>query len=88
MARRKSRTLTEVELEFMQVVWKAGEAATGDVQNALRKQGRRPVVVCPPRQRTALRRMLASPVPDLAVLGYNEIDSVEVHSVRTVGIES
>ena len=62
--------------------------AVGDAVTPLRKQGRRPVVVCPPRQRVALRRMLGSAVPDLAVLGYNEIDSVEVHSVRTVGIES
>jgi BlaI family penicillinase repressor len=40
VARRKSRTLTEVELEFMQVVWAAGGVTTEDVQNALRKQGR------------------------------------------------
>jgi len=62
--------------------------AVGHAVTPLRRQGRRPVVVCPPRQRTALRRMLGPAVPDLAVLGYNEIDSVEVHSVRTVGIES
>ena len=63
-------------------------AAVGDAVTPLRREGRRPVVVCPPHQRIALRRMLGSAVPDLAVLGYNEIDSVEVHSVRTVGIES
>ena len=40
MARRKSRTFTEVELEFMQVLWAAGEATTEDVLDALRKQGR------------------------------------------------
>lgn len=40
MPRRKSRTLTEVELEFMQVVWAGGEVTTEDVQSALREQGR------------------------------------------------
>ncbi len=40
MARRKSRTLTEVELEFMLVVWEAGEVTTEDVLAALRRQGR------------------------------------------------
>jgi len=40
MARRKSRTLTEVELEFMKVVWARGEISTEDAQAALREQGR------------------------------------------------
>jgi BlaI family penicillinase repressor len=40
MGRRKSRTLTEVELEFMQVIWELGEATTEDVLLALRRQGR------------------------------------------------
>ena len=40
MARRKTRTLTEVELEFMQVIWACREVTTEDVMEALRKQGR------------------------------------------------
>ena len=40
MARRKSRTLTEVELEFMQVVWNVGEVTTESVLEALASQGR------------------------------------------------
>ncbi len=40
MARRKSRTPTEVELEFMQVLWTQDEATTEDVQDALATQGR------------------------------------------------
>ena len=40
MPRRKSRTLTEVELEFMDVVWDEGEVTTDAVQNALRSRGR------------------------------------------------
>jgi len=40
MARRKSRTLTEVELEFMQIVWQAGDATPEDVLEQLRRQGR------------------------------------------------
>ena len=40
MARRKTRTLTEVELEFMQAVWQLGECGTEDVRRLLRGQGR------------------------------------------------
>jgi len=41
LARRKSKTLTEVELEFMQVIWASGgEVTTEDVLEALRRQGR------------------------------------------------
>ena len=40
MARRKTRTLTEVELEFMQAIWAAGAITSEGVQEALRRQGR------------------------------------------------
>lgn len=40
MPRRRTRTLTEVELEFMQVIWGAGEVTTEDVMEALGAQGR------------------------------------------------
>ena len=40
MARRKSPTFTEVELEFMQIIWAHGEVSTEDIQIALREQGR------------------------------------------------
>jgi len=40
MPRRKSRTLTEVELEFMQVVWDRETVTTEAVLDALRGQGR------------------------------------------------
>jgi len=40
MGRRKSPTFTEVELEFMRVIWPAGEVTTEDVRAALRDLGR------------------------------------------------
>lgn len=40
MARRKASTFTEVELEFMHVVWESGEVSTEDVQRVLRRSGR------------------------------------------------
>ncbi len=40
MARRKASTYTEVELEFMHVVWESGEVSTEDVQRVLRHSGR------------------------------------------------
>ena len=40
MARRQSRTLTEVELGFMQVLWRGGEMGTEEIRSALGRQGR------------------------------------------------
>ena len=40
MARRKTRTLTEVELEFMQILWAVKKASPEDMQNALLKKER------------------------------------------------
>ena len=40
MARRKTSTLTEVELEFMQILWAVKKASPEDMQNALLKKGR------------------------------------------------
>jgi len=40
MARRSSKTLTEVELEFMQIVWEHSEVSTETIQNALAEKGR------------------------------------------------
>jgi predicted transcriptional regulator len=40
MGRRKSATFTEVELEFMQVIWAAGEVSTDHVQEVLKERGR------------------------------------------------
>ena len=40
MARRKTRTFTEVELEFMRILWEKGEAAPDDIAGALLAEGR------------------------------------------------
>lgn len=40
MARRKSRILTDVELEFMHVIWDCGEVTTEVVLDALRHKNR------------------------------------------------
>ncbi len=40
MARRSSKTLTEVELEFMQIIWKHGEVSTEDIRNSLARKER------------------------------------------------
>jgi len=54
----------------------------------LRQRGRAAVVLCSPEVRMTIRQLIAPSMPDAAVLGYNEIDSVEVHSMESVGIES
>ena len=40
MGRRKSSTFTEVELEFMQVIWAAGDVTTDHVLEVLKGRGR------------------------------------------------
>ena len=40
MARRKNRTFTEVELEFMHILWNRGEAAPEDIRDSLLASGR------------------------------------------------
>lgn len=40
MPGRKSSTFTEVELEFMQIIWSRGEASTESIQIALNENGR------------------------------------------------
>ena len=60
--------------------------AVGDALERLRADGRRPVVLCSPRVRGSLRQLLAGDHPDAAVIGYNEVHSVEVQSVESVGL--
>ena len=40
MVRKKTNTLTPVELEFMQVIWDRGEATSEDMRADLKEQGR------------------------------------------------
>ena len=49
--------------------------------------GRQPVVVCAPQARPIVREMIAPTLPQTAVLGYNEIENVDVKSVASVGME-
>ena len=39
MPRRKSSTLTQLELEIMQIVWKEGETTVKDISDSLRQSG-------------------------------------------------
>ncbi len=50
-------------------------------------QNRRPVLLCDSRVRGPLRRLIAPVIPEAAVLAYSEVESVEVQSVGSVGIE-
>jgi len=59
-----------------------------DALGCLRRQGRRPVVLCTPQLRAPLRNLICPAQPDAAVLGYNEVGSVEVETVARVGIET
>src|SRR3989339_1371756 len=40
MAGRKSSTFTEVELEFMQIIWSQGEVSTESIRTSLNEKGR------------------------------------------------
>ena len=62
-----------------------GRELTGQLHQPLRdlqEQGRTPVVVCSPLIRPAVRRLMAGTVPEAVVLGYNEIESVQVDVVE------
>ncbi len=62
--------------------------AVTEALGPLRRQGRRPVVICSPEIRPAMKQLISPSLPQAAVLGYNEIDSAEVQSIESVGIES
>jgi flagellar biosynthesis protein FlhA len=62
-------------------------AAVGTALGELRRSGKAPVLVCSPALRPMLRQIIAASQPDAAVLAYNEIDSAEVRTVQTVGVE-
>jgi len=53
----------------------------------LKNRGHRPVVLCGPDVRLPLKQILRTTDPDAAVLGYNEIESVEVQSLEHVGVD-
>jgi len=59
----------------------------GEALDDLRRRGRPAVVLCSPSLRPVIRQLIAPSQPDAAVLGYNEIDSVEVQSVQHVRFE-
>jgi flagellar biosynthesis protein FlhA len=66
-----------------------GEKLAGTVTGRLeemRRQGKKPIVLCAPQVRSTLRRLVAASMPEAVVLGYNEIESVEVESVGKIGI--
>ena len=51
------------------------------------EHGRKPVVVCSPQVRPTVRRIISVVAPQAAVLGYNEVNCVEVESIGSVGGE-
>lgn len=53
------------------------------------QMGNHPVVLASPQVRAQVRRLLEPHMPNVAVLGYNEISKgVEVESVGLVGLET
>ncbi|NLF30711.1 MAG: flagellar biosynthesis protein FlhA [Planctomycetes bacterium] len=62
---------------------------TGAVADQLQRlvaSGHPPVVLCSPPVRMAVRRLLEPALPNVAVLGYNEIDGVQVESSAMVTV--
>jgi flagellar biosynthesis protein FlhA len=61
--------------------------AVGEPLKKLTSAGRRPVVLCNPGIRAALKRMTAAPLPHLAVLSFNEVTrDTQVESVALVSM--
>ena len=53
----------------------------------LKQRGRRPVVLCPPASRSAVRRLVAAAHPDAAVLSYGEVEQARVEPVLEIGAD-
>ena len=79
-----SGPMDDADGEFARTV---GQAVSESL-SLLRRQGRRPVVLCAPQVRATLRRLIASDQPDAVVLATNEIDKAIVRSVGQAGIPS
>ena len=62
--------------------------AVNDGLAELKRQGRRPVVVCSPTLRPAVGRILSAAAPGVAVLGYDEIRGVELQPPTNAGRET
>jgi flagellar biosynthesis protein FlhA len=61
----------------------------GSKAGELTQAGRSAVVLCGPQIRAAVRRMIENSIPQMAVLGYNEIVSeVTVEAVAMVGLNA
>ena len=73
----------------------AGQSAAGkhiaealaDGVARLTRHGRKPVVICDAAVRRSLRKIIAPVLPAAAVLAYSEVDTVEIQSVGSVGLE-
>jgi flagellar biosynthesis protein FlhA len=61
--------------------------AVGEGLAGLERAGRAPVLVCSPGLRPAVQRLIAPLLPRAVVLGLNELESVDVESVATIGTE-
>jgi len=53
----------------------------------LTRHGRQPVILCEPEVRIPVRQLVSGVMPVAAVLAYNEIESAEIQSVGSVGID-
>ena len=63
--------------------------AIGEQMEKLLQIGAHPIILCSPQVRLSLRRLLAQNVPNIVVLGYNEIvKPVRVDSIGMVTIET
>ena len=61
--------------------------AVGEGLAGLEKEGRPPVVVCAPGVRSAVHKLISPLLPRAVVLGYDELESVQIESVATIGTE-
>jgi flagellar biosynthesis protein FlhA len=53
----------------------------------LSHQGKKPVIVCSSTLRPAVKQLIHPAMPEAAVLGYSEVDSLDVQAVESVGID-
>ncbi|RLV56724.1 flagellar biosynthesis protein FlhA [Aeromicrobium phragmitis] len=78
----ESGTVIALDPDLLQRVF----AELGQVVSAVENRGARPVLVCAPQVRAAVRRLVGAIVPHVPVLSYREVEGVE--HVRSAGVVS
>jgi flagellar biosynthesis component FlhA len=84
----ESAQATPAGLEIPELLQRRLRSRVRQGLDALVRQGKRPIVLCAPHLRRAVEDLARQDEPAAAVLGYNEVRTLEVQPVEVTGDES